>query len=206
MDLQTILFNPIVQTIITEISDRCPEEAPNNDNYRWLAEKIDGLNVAYGETKAVLIYRDWDFVIKIPRYCRYDTDYCELEVNKYQSAKDFGVEKILLETRYFATAGTIDLYIQPRFSCSHADFNGYNKLNKKLHHLQKRPIVRRINETMYDYTDETWIARALQLYGKKFFLQFEKWTNQERVGDLHNNNIGWLKGRPIILDYSGYYG
>lgn len=210
MDLQAILDNPVVQNIISEITARCEDQTSHEDNYGWLEEVIRDLQVIdRGETKTVLIYRDWDFVIKIPNYYAYPQhDYCRLEEQKYWNAKTFGVEKILLETAYLITAGCIDLYVQPRFSCSAVAGEPQRKAARKTHNLERRKIVRRIQQTTYDgyRIDDVWLARALQLYGKKFFLRFEEWTKKNKVGDLHRNNVGWLKGKPIILDYSGYYG
>lgn len=210
MNLQAILDNPIVQDIISEIMAHCEDQTSHEDDYGWLADTIKGLSVIdRGETKTVLIYRDWDFVIKIPNYYAYsDYDYCKLEEEKYQSAKKFGVEKILLETAYLITAGCIDLYVQPRFSCAATEPQSMRKAARKIHSLEYKKIVLEIQKTTYDgyRINSVWLARALQLYGKKFFLRFEEWTRENRVGDLHGNNVGWLKGKPIILDYSGYYG
>lgn len=210
MDLQAILDNPIVQDIISEITAQCPDQTSHHDKYVWLEDIVDGLHVIErGETKTVLIYRDWDFVIKIPNYYSYPTlDYCKLEEEKYQDAKTFNVEKLLLETAYLITAGCIDLYVQPRFSCAATERQSMRKAAKKTHSLENKKIVHKIAHTTYDgyRIDSVWLARALQLYGKKFFLRFEKWSHKNKVGDLHKNNVGWLKGKPIILDYSGYYG
>ena len=182
MNLQAILDNPIVQDIISEIMAHCEDQTSHGDDYSWLADTIKGLSVIdRGETKTVLIYQDWDFVIKIPNYYAYsDYDYCKLEEEKYQSAKKFGVEKLLLETAYLITAGCIDLYVQPRFSCAATEPRSTRAAARKTHNLENKKIVR--------------------------ILRFEKWSHENQVGDLHRNNVGWLKGKPIILDYSGYYG
>ena len=210
MNLQAILNNPIVQDIISEIMAHCEDQTSHRDDYEWLADAIKGLSVIdRGETKTVLIYKNWDFVIKIPNYYAYSNyDYCKLEEEKYQSAKKFGVEKLLLETAYLITAGCIDLYVQPRFSCAATEPQPMRKAARKTHSLEYKKIVLEIQKTTYDgyKIDSVWLARALQLYGKKFFLRFEEWTRENRVGDLHRSNVGWLKGKPIILDYSGYYG
>lgn len=210
MNLQEILDNPIVQNIISEICEHCEDQTSHKDDYDWLADTIKGLSVIdHGETKTVLIYDNWDFVIKIPNYYAYPNyNYCKLEEEKFQSAKKFGVEKLLLETAYLVTAGCIDLYVQPRFSCAATSAPSMRKAARKTHSLEKKEIAYKIKRATYDgyKIDSVWLARALQLYGKKFFLRFEKWSHENRVGDLHRNNVGWLKGKPIILDYSGYYG
>jgi hypothetical protein len=28
----------------------------------------------------------------------------------------------------------------------------------------------------------------------------------EEINDLHRGNLGYLNGRPVILDYSGFHG
>ena len=70
---------------------------------------------------------------------------------------------------------------------------------------RSKALQKSINN-LYDWTDREWYARVLQLYGKKFLKSFEKFSQEVRLNDLHDGNIGWRNGKPIILDYAGYCG
>ena len=78
---------------------------------------------------------------------------------------------------------------------------------KKLNNIPNRSkALYRSMSNLYDWVDREWYARVLQLYGKKFLSSFEKFSKEVKLNDLHDANIGWRNGRPIILDYAGYCG
>ena len=96
--------------------------------------------------------------------------------------------------------------MQPKISESH------NRISRKT-----RQKAIRINKTVrpkmcekircgmyYDGLDRNWLSMVISLYGKRFCRSLEKWSKENRVNDLHNANIGYVKGKPVILDYSGY--
>lgn len=213
MDISKALTNYHVQRIIRSLNIHCSDKTSHNDRYSFL-ENI--CNVCYeGETKIVLLHDDWDFVIKIPKYHNYRKfNYCDLEVQHYQSALKYRVEKVLLETAVLTTLSNgITLYIQPRYHESLNDFwrnnNKYNSLQKKLNNTDyKSPTRRKALLGMYESyrLDCEWFCRLVQLYGKKFARSLEQWSQENKIGDLHSSNVGWYNNKPIILDYSGYYG
>lgn len=211
IDTKPILELPRVQQIISKINATCKDIASHEDNYDFLNPLCE---ICYeGETKTVLLHKDWDFVIKIPNYYEYPKhNYCQLEVEKYASAKTYRVEKVLLETAFLIELENgISLYVQPKYSGSTVDLNcnstKLKALRKKLNNLYSENTKKAIHE-MYDYNriSKVWFSRVIQLYGKRFARSLEKWTKDNCIGDLHDNNTGWYNKQPIILDYSGYYG
>jgi hypothetical protein len=168
--------------------------------------------ISSGETRYAVIFKHENFVLKIPRYGYCKEDYCQAEIRAYESAKEFRVERILLPIElYYTTSTGISIYKQPKysFSTSDGDYNlGYNKYLDHRNIPNHKPIVRKITRECYDgrRISEQWMARVLQLYGKKFCRSFEAWTMENDVNDLHNSNTGWLNNKPIILDYAGYRG
>jgi len=191
----------------TAANDSCIHRAIRN-------AEDDGYEYACGETRICVWRKDWDFVIKIPRYGYTDTDYCQLEAKNYAKAVEYKVERVCLPIEYVTTSESgIAIYRQPRYTMSTRD--SFNRENHYQTYLKKRGIqtvnskgmVSRILDNCYcGYRiDETWMARVMQLYGKKFCRSFERWTQECHVNDLHNCNTGWLNNRPILLDYAGYH-
>lgn len=186
-----------------EIND-CLDEFANNHR-RDVA-------IASGETRYAVIFKRDNFVLKIPRYDYCKEDYCQAEIRAYESAKKFRVERILLPIElYHTTTIGIAIYKQPKYSFSTSDgeynrcYNTYlNNRNTPYH----KPIIHKVTNECYDgcRISRHWMARVLQLYGKKFCRSFEAWTMENNINDLHNNNTGWLDNKPIILDYAGYRG
>lgn len=211
MDLFRISLDPTVQEIMARIEEFCKDTIRHSDCYDFL-EDICEINY-HGETKTVFLHDGWDFVIKVPNYAHYpNRNYCQLEAENYNKARSYRVERVLLETALLCTLRNgIQLYVQPRYTIDNSDFmdvrRNVNRLRKKCNAYRK-PIVSRVVEKMYDgyRVDNLWLSRVIQLYGKKFMRSLERWTQDNRIGDLHNANVGWINNKPIILDYSGYFG
>jgi len=165
-----------------------------------------GWKSASGATKFCYIIPDADFVIK---FCRNNKRHneCEQEAKAYQSGKKYGIERVLLETRFvYESPNGTRFFMQPKISESH------NRISRKT-----RQKAIRINKTVrpkmcekircgmyYDGLDRNWLSMVISLYGKRFCRSLEQWSKENRVNDLHNANIGYVKGKPVILDYSGY--
>ena len=168
--------------------------------------------ISSGETRYAVVFKHDNFVLKIPRYGYCKEDYCQAEIRAYESAKAYRVERILLPIELYHTTSTgIAVYKQPKysFSTSDGDYNcNYDVYLNRRNIPAHRPIVRKITDECRDgdRISRRWMARVLQLYGKKFCRSFEAWTMENNVNDLHNSNTGWLDNKPIILDYAGYRG
>lgn len=179
------------------------------DDCEYIAERT-GAHLAHGETRWCFWFDDCDMVIKIPRFDGgRDFDYCQRELHNYEKARIYRVERILLPIEYIGEYGAVRVYLQPRFTYSHDDMSDgkHNTLRKKLNNIPNRSkVLARSLNNLYSWVDREWYARVLQLYGKKFLASFEKFSRDARLNDLHDGNIGWRNGRPIILDYAGYCG
>lgn len=168
------------------------------------------LQYNYGETRCVIWDKSWDFVLKIPRYSYASYDYCALEVEHYKSAIEYGVARICLPIEPIYTSNTgIVIYKQTRYSfdCREASYNKYNDYLKRKN-IPNNPygIRQKVQNTCYDGSriNNEWLARVIQLYGKKFVQSMVKWIAVNSINDLHGRNTGYLNNKPIILDYAGY--
>ena len=172
----------------------------------WFYHFKEG-KTANGAFKMCLIFDKLDYVVKIP--FSYDKDErtgaCEIEIKLYESAKEAGLEKIFLETWFIGfLKNGCPVYGQPKISCI---VSQTPKEKKKKYQRIARTVPYALSEKVrcgiYDRSvDEIWRNLAISLYGKKFMLAFEKWTHKTSLRDFHNENIGYLNDRPVILDYN----
>ena len=180
--------------------------------------------VSTGATKMVVGSDELDYVLKVPfmgnfygqyettetgeEYCEYTFsefchgDYCYDEVEIYKHAVDFGVEKIFAKTEAFADLECgIIVYKQPKVLSSN-DSSG-----------SRRPspaAVKRAEELRYTSPFKAfWVAQVIDQYGEEFFDKVLEFINDicPEVGqDMHQGNYGFTyDGKPIILDYAGYF-
>lgn len=200
-------MNPKLLNIIELITSEFPFPLTYHDCCE-ITRRLN-CNFANGETRWCFYYDNVDEVIKIPRFDGdRNYDYCKRELHNYKLAQQYRVEAVLLPIRYIGCFGGSDIYIQPKFTYSNSDMNLNQRkaLKQKLGSARNSRIMRKSWNKLYYCMDDAWYARVLQLYGKKFLASFEKFSNEAQLNDLHNGNIGWRNGRPIILDYAGYQG
>jgi hypothetical protein len=178
----------------------------------WANDHFPELHFSFGATRFVIWDDSWRSVLKMNLSNEYnEVDYCQLEVSNYQEACEMGIEKILLETRKLAEIGNGDgIYIQTRYDSDYSRLSTSQKqkLERMTRKIVRCEIFERSKKHCYDNyrISDIWYARAYQLYGKKFMKRFEEWTTTLKIGDLHRNNVGFLNGQPILLDYAGYFG
>lgn len=196
-----------------ELLDNCD---PNSRViYDRLDEFVDAHSdkVAFssGETRMVVVFKHEDFVLKIPRYGYCQEDYCLAEMRAYESGKKYRIEKILLPIElYHHTHSGIDIYKQVKYSfvTGDMDIHDYSDYLRRRNNPRNAEIVGKVRCNCYDghRISRDWMARVIQLYGKKFARSFENWVNENQVNDLHNYNTGWLNNKPVLVDYAGYRG
>ena len=169
-----------------------------------MAEKLK-CKTSSGATRRVFIFPKLGVVIKFPDE---KFDYCAQEVRFYESAKDYGVERLLLPIeKVGVTEGGIPLYIQPIYKTTVCEmgYKAQEAVAKRFRKTRKVATVKAVSRGCYYIPNKDWLARAIQLYGKKFMRSFETWTNDHRVNDLHSQNIGYIGNfRPVLIDYAGY--
>ena len=171
------------------------------------------IKIEYGASKLVMIF-DYDdeysneYVVKIP--FGYTTmDYCEEEVKTYNSVlyefEDF--------KDYFAEcwrAGTVEV----------KDRDGF--LNHIPVYIMRRADVNKnkVSSSSYEFwindggkpeyynpeEDEEIINCFKNYYGKSLGEDIEEVIDTLEINDLHDGNVGFIEDRPILIDYSGFWG
>lgn len=189
------------------------------------ALNINNFEIDNGVSKAVIIFNDYNFVIKIPFngcwYTEYDsendeygdpyfeyfcgaeapdsTDYCWDECIRIENAEGAGFGNFFPETAMIYESNCQRFYIQEKVRPSRI-FKPEPSENSK---IRAQKI-----DSQYKYCSEDWRAMAIDLYGEGFLKEFINWCSDNEydiLSDLHRGNYGYsLSGAPVILDASGY--
>ena len=172
---------------------------------------------AWGVSKFVVIPKNKHFVIKIPFSGRYDEediyqdflnanednskswDYCATEMFLYQKAKKYKVTEFFGKTKYIGNIENYPIYIQEKII-------PISKCGSGASHQEKEKTKSHLTEKKYWMFNISWLADAYKYYGEKKcdrFMQFIK-DYAYYLDDLHSDNIGYQRGKPMILDYAGF--
>lgn len=173
--------------------------------------KSRGIEFSYSEgaTKGCFIFKNFVLKFNLADGNSRRIDDCvgrELEI--YNKAKEKGLEKILVPTYPFYTnCYGITFIKQQKISCSIDSQSGKKRkenLNKCKNVSNK--AIYKVRRGFYKRTcsNSQWLARAIQIYGKNFMKDFEQFTHEYQINDLHYGNIGYIGKLPVILDFSGY--
>ena len=108
--------------------------------------------------------------------CIRNTKYDLNEINEY----DETIGIITRDSKYNITG---------EFIIDKEDYEKVNTLRKK-----------------YDFhsINDDWMLDFLIYYGEEMFKKLADFIFDENIYDLHNGNIGYLNGRPCLVDYSSY--
>lgn len=183
----------------------------------------------HGVSKAVFIFNNLNFVIKIPFNgsweCDYDfdkdseriieisrywynfmtEDYCEKELSKYTKAKEKGLEVFFAAIDNFTLSeNRKPIYIQEKV----IPFYEYEKENEIFITEEHETLAKKLRCNFRSRLFDKWIAAAIKYYGfdlTEKFLSFVEKEDCEIGADLHTENYGFREnGTPCLLDYSGW--
>lgn len=187
-------------------------------NYLWKKLKTEGFRVTRenGCSKYVLYFVDCPFVLKMDSI---DSDgnrggECEREVELYEKAVELGLEKFFPKTKLFCYLGDIPIVIQEKVDF--ADCNIPSAKFYEIERISRSALHQKLCYKIMDYLRENadfhvrnissrWLSACVRLYGKKTVFELEKFIIDNRINDMHGNNVGWLNSKPVILDFSGYW-
>ena len=178
-----------------------------------------------GVTKLVIIPKHEKYVIKIPFSGSYnwvgdyepfygasgpcEDNYCEAELDYYQTAVEEGFDEFFLPIERVLTDSGYYVYIQAKaesFCCDmededEAQFSSIES-RKKYRDLDNHTTI------TYNFNNiELWMSSCLeQLEGNveklvNFISFLHEWSIDQ---DLHRGNVGYYHNKPVIIDYGGY--
>lgn len=203
-----------------------------SENYekRFNCLRQQGFSLAEGASKGVIIPKDKDYVIKLPFFGRtyhynndteqaYDnfysnisgsSDYCEAEVMIYERAKEEGLEFCFAETYCIGEVNHYPVYIQQKALIGIVDWDtfceengGEEKATVLYDSLSKEYSI---TDEEYGKLDPIWINDFISAYDADVFDDLASFLLDNEVSDLHDENVGYIAGLPVLVDYSSFDG
>lgn len=128
-------------------------------------------------------------------------DYCRMEVEFYQKAREMDIDFCLAETRLLGKINGYPIYTQTK-----ADVYASNWSTYSCRHSEEQ------RKAMKDYChthkgncfNSNWLIDLRNAYGDKVFLTFMDFIEKTKIEDLHNGNVGYIGDCPVLIDYSDY--
>lgn len=187
----------------------------------------------YGATKFVLIPLDIDkdYVIKIPytgSYYEYDDsyynsqhdflikedyydfiageyedrpwDYCAIEVQRYHKAAALGLANCFAKIDFIGCINDYPIYVQEKCST-------FSSCRTK-HSYSKEERIKTLKCCKEDHPfwiDDNWLTDFRFYYGEEMLINFSYWIHKLKWDDdLRSENIGYIKNKPVLIDYAGF--
>lgn len=206
-------------------------EGKNDDFFNSMDNDFNNYyNYAYGATKLAIIpvSEKEDYVIKIPYtgcynyesgyyinsfyhptqedywdYCNSESDercwdYCAGEVNRYRIAAEKGFSHYFAKTELLGYINDYPIYIQEK--CITFKSCQYRHI-----HTKEEKMITSNCCNYYNSINEDWLTDFRLFYGKEILFNFINFIcNLNWDDDLRDDNIGYIKNRPVLIDYSGF--
>lgn len=219
IDKQTMsnwLYNAVTQYEAT-VGDTADTEHLGNHLKGYF--KTHGINCEYdcGCSKGVIVFSSMPFVIKFDSWDDNEGERgseCRRELDIYHEAVKRGLECFFPKTEFLCYVSDVNFYLQQKIDCQDANISTWQYLEA----IQKinRSVSDKIVSKFQSYLEKEapfhvrrisgrWIAAVISLYGKKKALELENFIIEMGINDMHGNNVGWYKKKPVILDFSGFY-
>jgi hypothetical protein len=174
---------------------------PSYENFKaWVSEESpenEHFNINWGLTKGVIIHHDLEWVLKIPfGYQKNNENHCRIETHNYQNAIAFGVEDMFAETHYLMDFFNLPCYVMRKVECGEFALDDHGSAI--------------LGGDEYSYSrDESESEELVEelicaYYGEERFNKYCRFCKDNGINDIHEDNIGWIGNRPIVIDYSGF--
>lgn len=136
--------------------------------------------------------------------CENGWDYCEVEATRYCHAEQANVAILFAKTEWIGDIREYPIYIQERCQM----FREESTSNQEKYQSRTKADYEKVNtlREKYDFhsINDDWMLDFLIYYGEEMFKKLADFIFNENIYDLHNGNIGYLNGRPCLVDYSSY--
>ena len=144
----------------------------------------------------------------IDRYGSDNWDYCDIEADRYNLASDRGLKECFAKTEFLGWAQHYPIYIQERAVMFDSDEEKTKRTsNKEFYELDSnKSKVDSLREKSKLYINSVWTLDFFFYYGEDMFEALGKFCAEVDIDDLHCGNLGYINGRPCLVDYSSYYG
>ena len=168
-----------------------------------------------GASKGVFVVDDLPYVIKIPFVCYneevdMDINYCELET--YYSSEFYrrGLGDYIAKEVYCGVVSGCPIYIQERAICNCGRNHEFlHDCWLRMHQDQDYDANDHDSDYEFDFdsdvpNSEKILVALSDQYGADIAEKVYDLINELSITDLHTGNFGFINGRFVLVDYSGY--
>ena len=201
-EIAIIIVNSLVEyglnDHLAQYGEHCTSDWFRNNKLRK-----EGFVVSGGATKICIWHEDLHgWVIKVGYTEGIKHDYATIEYNNYCKAEEAGFARYFPETDYLGDFGGRAFYIQAECDCDEDQVSSdwYERLRDSYDEDGEEYDPDRLWDEIDGMDDD---EKAFLMFKDSGFCHF-LWQND--IGDLHEGNFGYLKGCPVIVDFSGYKG
>lgn len=124
-------------------------------------------------------------------------DYCALECAFYEKAYERGLAQYFAREELYAMVLDYPIYIQEKVTPLEA--TSYTIDNNKLKTTRDR--CSKLNVRCFC---TQWITDFFDVYGEEEFIKLSNFLDEMKIYDLHEGNLGYHHGIPVLLDYSDF--
>lgn len=166
-------------------------------------EEVESFHIVSGASRVVIFFDDIDYVVKIPFSGAGNCSLCKKEVEFFLLASDCNIEKMFAECDYLDSYNVLDID------------NQYYQI--EMYIMKKAQVdefkVERISEeqkTSFSYdgdwneSDRNVIKNFEHFYGIELTEELIEWLIYNGINDIHESNMGFIGGMPVLIDYAGY--
>lgn len=162
---------------------------------------------AEGASKYVVVFSKKEYVLKWS-----EDDSVLMESVIYQRAVDKGISFLFPETILLGEFHGIYYSVQQKidYPAAHIpakDRSRYAKMTKTVTEDIFRKMENGFQVPNCGYNRDlhrVWAKVFISLYGKAIAKKLCAFIQENRINDLHANNIGFCNHKPILLDFCGY--
>ena len=127
-------------------------------------------------------------------------DYCAAEVDYYGLAEEEGVESFFAKTWLIGAVNGHPIYAQTRAEMFEGSTSTREYPKEKAESVSKY-----CGDMNYLCFNDWWLADFVDFFGKDCLDQLLKFLDGQGIEDLHDGNIGYVAGVPVLVDYAGYH-
>ena len=128
-------------------------------------------------------------------------DYCEAEVRYFELAEEIGLDECFAKVWRIGEICGHPIYAQVRAEM----FEGES--SRRSYSAEKLTSVRKTIEEKMDFYcfNEYWLSDFNDFFGEEKMEKLLKFLSTESIEDLHDGNLGYVCGVPVLVDFAGYY-
>jgi len=174
--------------------------------YNWEDQIRYSYNDFYlgsGASRGVIIFYDYDYVVKFDFREEQDQGYSQREVNLYQTAKEHNMQEFFAPAYHVGTFHYLDLYVMAKAdinedlicSCvydSHHYEDNIDKIPEEVSLYMSLDDIKAITNVFAEFYSIE-VVNKLLAFCEKF-----------NIFDIHDANMGLIGGNPVLIDYAGY--